>query len=59
VLTQEIIVRDRKVVFVWQVAAVDQGTDRKSEAAQSRFTVEIEEVGASRGQESGVLFGKE
>jgi hypothetical protein len=45
--------------FVWQVEAVNLNEGRPGEIAESRFTVNIEEVEASRGNESGVIFGRE
>jgi hypothetical protein len=45
--------------FVWQVEAVNRSEGRPGEIAESRFTVNIEEVGTSQGNESGVMFGRE
>jgi hypothetical protein len=43
--------------FLWRVEAVNQG--QPGEAAESRFAVDIGEVEASQGRESGVLFGNQ
>jgi hypothetical protein len=45
--------------FVWRVEAANVDTGGKSAAAESRFTVDISEVGDTQGQETGVLFGTE
>jgi hypothetical protein len=45
--------------FLWQVQAENARTGRKSAAAESRFTVDIGEVQATQGQDTGVLFGNQ
>jgi hypothetical protein len=45
--------------FVWQVEAINPDEGRAGEIAESGFTVIIEEVEASQGNESGVIFGRE
>jgi hypothetical protein len=44
--------------FVWQVEA-ESGGGQRSEAAASRFRVNLGEIEASEGQESGVMFGRD
>jgi hypothetical protein len=45
--------------FIWRVEPVSRTPGQGGEASESRFTVSIEETTASRGQESGVMFGNE
>jgi hypothetical protein len=46
-------------LFVWQVEAANANTGRRSEAAESRFTVDISEVEGTQGRETGVIFGND
>jgi hypothetical protein len=45
--------------FIWRVEPRSGLAEQGSEAAESGFTVNIEETQASRGLESGVMFGTE
>jgi len=45
--------------FMWRVEALNQSTGQDGAAAESQFTVDIGEVEASQGRESGVLFGNQ
>jgi hypothetical protein len=45
--------------FIWRVEAVNQSTGQGGDAAESWFMVDIGEVEASQGQESGVWFGNQ
>jgi hypothetical protein len=46
-------------IFFWRVQAVpaDPNTARPSENAESRFAVDLEEIQAAEGNQSGVMFG--
>jgi hypothetical protein len=45
--------------FIWRVEPVSRTAEQKSEAGESGFAVSIQETQASRGQESGLMFGNE
>jgi len=45
--------------FLWRVEPGNQSAGQQSDAAESRFTVDIGKVEASQGRESGVLFGNQ
>ncbi|MDR0587257.1 MAG: hypothetical protein LBG26_08465 [Treponema sp.] len=45
--------------FVWQVEAESSGAGQRSEAATSRFRVNLDEIETSESRESGVMFGKD
>jgi hypothetical protein len=45
--------------FIWRVEPRSRAAEQRGEAAESGFTVSIEETQASRGMESGVMFGTE
>jgi hypothetical protein len=45
--------------FIWRVEPVSRTPGQDGEAAESRFTVSIEETSASQGRDAGVMFGNE
>jgi hypothetical protein len=45
--------------FVWRVTGVSAAAGQGSGVAESVFTVDIEQTGASQGRESGVMFGNQ
>jgi hypothetical protein len=45
--------------FIWRVEPVSRTAGQAAEAGESGFSVSIAEIQASRGQESGVMFGNE
>jgi hypothetical protein len=45
--------------FVWQAAAESGAAGQGSEAAVNRFRVDLDEIEASEGRESGIMFGRD